>query len=252
MKGFLLQRPLEYYLETKQEEWEQGDSVEGSLRIKNSGSETITLDEIALVLAYGVFKKIKAKEENTWGELETLLLAKEKKIATQEELVYDWKLQLPTDCPITDKHGSVFLLYGDPVKESSGKLDLKIKLKSYLQSYIQSFEAQFQFQKKYEKSKGEYTEVKLVPPSSQLYPTLEHVFCFLRMHEDNMEIKYVFKMKSLGKGENENRLKVVGKKREFQQQFTVAQFSLGGFPNRECFQKAISEALEHAKPQVLF
>lgn len=67
-----------------------------------------------------------------------------------------------------------------------------------------------------------------------------------------MEIQYVFRMKSLGKKEDQEQLKMVNKKREYQQQFTEAEYTTGGFPNRERFRLAIQEALETVKPQVLF
>ena len=67
-----------------------------------------------------------------------------------------------------------------------------------------------------------------------------------------MEIQYIFRIKSLGKKEEQEQLKMVNKKREYQQQFTEAQYSIGGFPNREHFRLAIQEALENIKPQVLF
>ncbi len=251
MKGFFFERPLEYHLETNEEEWEQGSKLQGTLRIKNAGGDPITAELFQIVLAYGVYKKIKAKEADAWTEVKSQTLAENVTLSPQQEQQYRWEFDLPTDCQITDKAGSLFLLYGGENTVSQGKIDLRVKLLSILQSFLQTFETQFRFKINYEKSKNEYTEVKLTPPDSKDFPTLDHVLCLLRIHDNKMEIRYAFKMKSLGRGESEN-MKVTRKKREYQQEFTAEQYSTGGFPNRECFRQAIQEAVEQAKPQVIF
>ena len=252
MKGFFFQHPLEYHLNVAGEDWEQGAILNGSLRVKNSENKATSCQELQLLLAYGVFKKIKAKEPQAWTELQSRVLAENIDFDPEEEKVFNWTFELATDYQITDKSGSLFLLYGGESIYSQGKIDVKLKLLPMLQSFIQTFESQFRFQKKYEKSKQKFTEVKLVPPDSREYAALDFVVCLLRIHESIMEIQYVFRMKSLGKKEDQEQLKMVNKKREYQQQFTEAEYTTGGFPNREHFRLAIQEALETVKPQVLF
>ena len=252
MKGFFFQYPLEYHLNVAGEEWEQGTILNGSLRVKNSENKATSCKELQLLLVYGVFKKIKAKEPQAWTELQSRVLAENIDFDPEEEKVFNWTFELATDYQITDKSGSLFLLYGGESIYSQGRIDVKLKLLPMLQSFIQTFESQFRFQKKYEKSKQKFTEVKLVPPDSREYAALDYVVCLLRIYESIMEIQYVFRMKSLGKKEDQEQLKMVNKKREYQQQFTEAEYTTGGFPNRERFRLAIQEALENVKPQVLF
>lgn len=252
MKGFFFQRPLEYHLIAEGEEWEQGGKIHGTLRVKNTENDSVNLEILQIGLAYGVFKQIKAKEADAWSEMKTQVLAQNITFSPQEEQSYNWDFNLPSDYPITDKAGSLFLLYGNEDIYSQGRIDVRMKLIPILQSFLQTFETQFRFQKKYEKSKQEFTEVKLVPPDSKDFPTLDHVLCLLRIHEGVMEIRYNFKMKALGRKEDQEKMKVVRKKREHQQQFTEAQYAQGGFPNRECFRQAIQEAVEMAKPDALF
>ena len=252
MKGFFFQYPLEYHLNVAGEEWEQGNTLNGSLRVKNIENKPTSCKLIQILLVYGVFKKIKAKEPEAWSELQTQVLAENIDFEPQEEKQFSWTFDLATDNQITDKGGSLFLLYGGESIFSQGRIDVKLKLLPMLQSFIQTFESQFRFQKKYEKSKQQFTEVKLVPPDSREYVTLDHVICLLRIYEEIMEIQYVFRMKSLGKKEDQQQMKMVNKKRECQQQFTESQYTIGGFPNRDCFRLAIQEALEQIKPQVLF
>lgn len=252
MKGFFFQRPLEYHLATEGEEWQQGSNIQGTLRVKNVENTSVTGALLQVGLAFGSFKKIKTKEEDAWKPLQCNVLEQDLALAAQEEKLYHWQLELPTDCPITEKGGSPFLLYGGNDLLTQGRLDLKVKLFPMLQSFLQTFETQFRFQKKYEKSKENFVEVKMVPPDSKEFPTLDHLLCFLQIQEGRMKIRYVFKMKALGKKEAQEKMKVTRKKREWEQEFSEAQYSQGGFPNRECFRKAIAEALNEAKPQVIF
>ncbi len=252
MKGFFFQRPLEYHLTAEGEEWEQGDPIHGTLRVKNTGNNSVKLETLQTGLAYGVFKKIKEKDADAWSDLQTQVLAQNISFSPQEEQHYHWKFDLASDSPITDKAGSLFLLYGNEKIYSQGRIDVRVTLMPILQSFLQTFETQFRFQKNYEKPKQAFTEVKLVPPDSKDFPTLDHVLCFLRIHEKVMEIRYNFKMKALGKKANQEKLKVLRKNREFQQHFTEEQYTQGGFSNRECFRQAIQEALEMAKPDAIF
>ena len=252
MKGFFFQRPLEYHLATEGEAWEQGDKIQGTLRVKNGGNTAVDCEVLQVALAYGSFKKIKAKEAGAWTHLQGHVLDRNLTLAGQEEKLYSWHLTLDTDCPITDKGGSPFLLYGNHDLVTQGRIDLVVKMFPLLQSFLQTFETRFRFQKKYEKSKENFIEVKMVPPDSTEFPTLDHLLCWLQIKDGLLRIRYVFKMKALGKKEDEEKMKVTRKKRELEQELTEAQYLQGGFPNRECFRKAIETALNEAKPQALF
>ena len=252
MKGFFFQRPVEFHLFAEGEEWVQGDQIHGTLRVKNLENDSVNLEMLQVGLAYGVFKKIKAKDTDAWSKIQTQVLAQNITVSPQEEQHYRWVLDLAADYPITDNIGSLFLFYGDQNLYSQGRIDVRMKLFPFLQSFLQTFETQFRFQKKYEKSKLEFTEVKLIPPDSREFPTLDHILCLLRIHEGMMEVHYNFKMKSLGRNVEQDKMEVIRKKREHQQKFTETQYAQGGFPNRECYRQAIQEALEVAKPEALF
>lgn len=252
MKGFFFQRPIEFHLETSENEWTQGSTIQGKLRIKNSGNEAVEIPNIHVGVIYGIFKKIKAKEEDAWGEATEQILEPSLQLGAQEEKSFQWEYPLASNCPITDKNGGLFLVYGSQASDERGRIDLKVHLHTMLQSFIQTFETQFRFQKKYEKFKDDCTEIKFVPPDSKNFPTLDHLLCFLKIQNNTMEILYRFKMKSLGKASGEDIVKVRNKKKEIQQSYTAEQYERGGFPNRDCFRQAISEALEEAQPKVLF
>ena len=98
--------------------------------------------------------------------------------------------------------------------EEGGRIDLRVELHPILQSFLQTFTTQFKFLEKHRKSKEDHTEVKLVPPESKEFPNLEQILCMLKIHEEQLESVFQFKMKGFSRdGEN---MKVVKKKREFE------------------------------------
>ncbi len=231
MRSVFFQNPLEYQIQTDREEWNQGDSIQGRLRVRNMSGNSVPSIQSSLVLAYGM--PISGANLDPQGEINT-----------------EWELKLNDDCPITDKSASLFLLFGgDKVMEEGGRIDLRVELHPILQSFLQTFTTQFKFLEKYRKSKEDHTEVKLVPPESKEFPNLEQILCMLKIHEEQLESVFQFKMKGFSRdGEN---MKVVKKKREFEIQMTPEEYLLpGDFPNRQLFREKISEALDIARQRV--
>ena len=116
---------------------------------------------------------------------------------------------------------------------------------------MQTFTTQFRFLEKYQKRKSEWTEVKLIPPDSREYPNMDYVLCFLRIHDEQLEAHYRFKMSGLGRtGE---KMTVTKKNRELEQSIPQGKYlQPGGFPNRACFRENIDQALNIARPEVIF
>ena len=252
MRSVFIQRPVEYHLEAKGEEWCQGDLVKGTLRIKNTGSDIVEIDTLQILLTYGLSKKIKAGQPD-WNLVQQLQLATSLKLSSQEEHSFEWTILLSTDCAITDQNGGLFLLYGNSkILTTGGKIDLRVKLMPVLQNFLQTFETQFRFARKYEKYKDGWTEVKLVPPpNSKEYPTLEQALCNLRIRENELQVQYEFKVQALGKVGDA--MKAVHKKKTTEQSFKPEQYlQAGGFPNRLFFREQIKDALQDAKPGSLF
>lgn len=251
MKGTLFQDPIEFQLRTKQDEMEQGDAVDAELTVINRGNSSILFENIKIDLAYGVFKTIKKKEENPWKIIASKTFEENINIDEQEKKSYFWSLNLPEGCPITDKIGSLFFLYGGGHKNFEPTfLDLKVTLNPLLKSFLQTFETQFKFVRRYEKNNKDFVEVKLISPSSKEYPTLDHLLCRLRILDGVMQINYIFKTKGFSTREA-GPIKVVNKKREYKQEFSAGEYlSAGGFPNRQCFNKAVNEALDIIKSKI--
>ena len=250
MRSVFFQNPLEYQIQTDREEWNQGDSIQGRLRVRNMSGNSVPSIQSSVLLAYGVRKEIKSGDAEAWKIQSEIMPISGANLNPQGEINTEWELKLNDDCPITDKSASLFLLFGgDKVMEEGGRIDLRVELHPILQSFLQTFTTQFKFLEKYRKSKEDHTEVKLVPPESKEFPNLEQILCMLKIHEEQLESVFQFRMKGFSKdGEN---MKVVKKKREFEIQMTPEEYLLpGDFPNRQLFREKISEALDIARQRV--
>jgi len=252
MRSVYIQQPLEYQIEVEGESWNQGEVVKGQIRIRNMGSKTVAVKTSQIILAHGLKKAFKEGTMVPWEVLEKQVVAQDIALQAGSELTFGWNFNLSTDCPITDKQGGLYLLFGgDEALTEGGRLNLQINLHPILQNYLQTFTTQFRFLEKYQKRKSELTEVKLIPPDSREYPNMDYVLCFLRVHDEQLEAHYRFKMSGLGRtGE---KMTVTKKDRELEQSIPPEKYlQPGGFPNRACFRENIDQALNIARPEVIF
>jgi len=252
MRSVYFQQPLEYQIEVEGESWNQGEVVKGQIRIRNMSSKTVAVKTSQIILAHGLKKAFKEGTMVPWEVLEKQVVAQDIALQAGSELTFGWNFNLSTDCPITDKQGGLYLLFGgDEALTEGGRLNLQINLHPILQNYLQTFTTQFRFLEKYQKRKSELTEVKLIPPDSREYPNMDYVLCFLRIHDEQLEAHYRFKMSGLGRtGE---KMTVTKKNREIEQSIPQGKYlQPGGFPNRACFRENIDQALNIARPEVIF
>ena len=90
-----------------------------------------------------------------------------------------------------------------------------------------------------------------MPPESKEYPNLDFVRCLLRISQEQLEAHYLFKMSGLGR--SGEKMTVTKKNRELIQKIPPENYlQPGGFPNRACFRENINEALNIARPEVIF
>jgi len=252
MRSVYFQQPLEHQIEVEGESWNQGEVVKGQLRIRNMSSKTVAVKTSQIILAHGLKKAFKEGTMVPWEVLEKQVVAQDIALQAGSELTFGWNFNLSTDCPITDKQGGLYLLFGgDEALTEGGRLNLQINLHPILQNYLQTFTTQFRFLEQYQKRKSEWTEVKLIPPDSREYPNMDYVLCFLRIHDDLLEAHYRFKMSGLGRtGE---KMTVTKKNRELEQSIPQGKYlQPGGFPNRACIRENIDKALNIARPEVIF
>jgi len=252
MRSVYFQQPLEHQIEVEGESWNQGEVVKGQIRIRNMSSKSVAVKTSQIILAHGLKKAFKEGTMVPWEGLEKQVVAQDIELQAGSELTFGGNFNLSTDCTRTDKQGGLYLLFGgDEALTEGGRLNLQINLHPILQNYLQTFTTQFCFLEKYQKRKSEWTEVKLIPPDSREYPNMDYVLCFLRIHDEQLEAHYRFKMSGLGlTGE---KMTVTKKNRELEQSIPQGKYlQPGGFPNRACFRENIDQALNIARPEVIF
>ena len=124
MRSTFFQQPLQYQIEIYGENWDQGEEIKGKLIIRNMISETVVVNASKVILAYGLKKAIKEGNESPWEVLEKQVLTKNISLPAGGEQSNEWIFQLGTDCPITDKQGGLYLLFGgEETLSEGGRLD---------------------------------------------------------------------------------------------------------------------------------
>ena len=105
-----------------------------------------------------------------------------------------WKFTIPRDARITDKAGSLYILYGsgeDP--HSLAQLRLNIIPHHYLQDFVELMRTQLRFAlKKMTAAKKGWVEVELTPPASKDWAQLDHLILRLQLTVDTIETQFHF------------------------------------------------------------
>ena len=189
----------------------------------------------------------------TGNEPDALVLIERKSVGKQFSLKpgdnnsAEWEMQIPTDCPISSKEGSLFLLYGGNLddKAARSKIDLQVRLAPVLETLISSIENHFAFAAKSRTHDNGFTEVKFKPPSS--YPTLDELILLMRLDaKEAMELEFQCRSRSFdrraGKGLKTKVVKIT-------QKYTRKEYLLhNSQPNRELFKTAMETVLAKATP----
>ena len=107
MKGTFFSKPLEWNIETDKESWTQGESINGVLRLKNHGSESVDITNAGVAIAYADIKKVHARTEGAM-KFDGKALFSESELKGQEQKELPFSLTLPANCPVTDKKASYY------------------------------------------------------------------------------------------------------------------------------------------------
>ena len=194
MKGAFFSRPLEWSIETQGETWQQGAVINGSLRVKNHGDDSITLAQAGVAIAYADLKKVHARADGALKP-EVNQIFSQKIIAPGETLELIFSLPLKENCPITDKKASYFLTYGRELAENH--LMLKIDPKSLYGKIIGLLDTFSRFKLKEIKSAKTGVEYKLLPPTSREMANVESLNLMMAMSGETLQLNFDFQVKKL-------------------------------------------------------
>ncbi|MBF0360620.1 MAG: sporulation protein [Oligoflexia bacterium] len=258
MKGTFIKQNLEFVLNTNGENWIQGDKVSGSIALKNrnGGSSPENVEgALRVVLCYGDFKKVHSKSKNAWTVIDQFKTEKISNVNPGEILEHKFEFKLAIDAPITDKGGSIYLLYGmEENLEELSHLQLLVDHNLMIAFFLETVERFLRFkikQKKFNKS-GSFVDVKLEPPATRELSSIDTMVCSLKIEENrSLKVVYQFSLKTLdivsgGQAELQK------KKREFVQELLPSDYCIyGNSPNYDVIKVKFQEIIKEIIPRLL-
>lgn len=252
MKGTFFNKPLEFSLNVDGESWKQGEHISGNLIIKNHGPSEVGLAEFGVSLAYGDSKKVKAKNDSAFQTINNSLFDTNSKISSGEESNLVWKFHLDSNCAITEKKGSMYVICGaEKTASGVGQLQLQITPQETLTNFLEIFKLFFNFKIHSMKNKKGALEVKLMAPQSKELSAVEHLLLLMKMDGDDLILTYNFKVKKLSYAETV--VSVKSQNIDFSQTLKPEQYKMfGDSPNHDGMKSAISEIIDQVRRKVTF
>lgn len=194
MKGTFFNKPLEWNIETSGESWTQGSIVQGSLKVKNHGTESIALSSAGVALAYADIKKIHSRTEGALKfDVKENFADTELVAGSEKEL--NFSLKLPDNCPITDKKASYYIAYGRNFSENH--LQLKTEPKALYTKIVGLLDTFHRFKLKEIKSAKTGVEFKLIPPTARDMANLDTLGLIFSMDGETLQMDFDFQVKKL-------------------------------------------------------
>jgi hypothetical protein len=248
MKGTFFNKPLEWSLETIKESWCQGDHITGTLRVKNCGTDSVSIEESGVALAHGEIKKVHTRSEGALKPHAQSVFPKLVLSSGQaEEIQFDFALD--PNCAITDKKASYFLSYGRGCLESH--LMLKIEPKLLFGKVVGLLDTFHRFKLKELKAHKHGVEYKLIPPTSRDMANLESVNLVFSMSGENLQMDYDFQVRKLDTDSPTTKVNKVGIK--VQKILLSKEYSLGKeMINQDSILKSLEAAIGEVKLKSVF
>lgn len=251
MKGTVFLKPLEFNVEAVGEKWRQGETIKGSLKIKNHGNEKIEIPLLKVELLTGNYKKIKAKEKKAWDTLGGMTLAESLCLNSAEEKSFGWEFTLAEDCAVTDKNGSLYIAFFDQQDSwPVGHIELVIEPKQVIKQVLEIFENFVRFKVKEIKSAKGLVEVKLNPPASRELSNVDSLLLNLSEVNKTLTMSYLFNTRAIEM--NGSSMQTQKKTREFSNTFNSRQYLIYGESlNQDFILESINSVLNEVKPRLL-
>jgi hypothetical protein len=194
MKGTSFTKSLEWNIETVRESWQQGDTIEGSLSVKNHGTETVTLTTCGVGLAFADIKKVQTRAEGALKPEVTQGFS-DTELSPGATSSTQFSFSLSPNGNVTDKKGSYYLTFGREFIES--QLQLKVEPKLLFSKIIGLLDTFHRFKLKEYKSSKKGVEFKLIPPTAREMANVESLLLTFSMDGENLNLRFEFQVKKL-------------------------------------------------------
>lgn len=248
MKATFFNKPLEWNIETQNESWQQGSTLEGKVLVKNHGTEAVDLSGAGVGLAHAEIKKVHAKTPGALKK-ESESLLEHKSLAPGEAVEMNFSLPLSENCSISDKKSTYFLIYGRDLAENH--LQLRIEPRSLFTKIVGLLDTFERFKIKEMKGHKNGVEYKLLPPSSREMANLDSLSLVLSMDGETLKLHLDFAVKKLDTAGATNKINKASVK--VKRDLTPRQYSLGrDMINQEELLKTFKEVLSEVKMNDVF
>ncbi|MFN8371195.1 MAG: hypothetical protein U0T83_11305 [Bacteriovoracaceae bacterium] len=210
MKGNFNQNDLFWEIETKGEQWEQGQTISGALSVSNKGNKTVTVSNASVNLAFADFKKVFAGNSSAFNftqkfELPSNLTLKSDQ---KETLLFEFKLDL--NAFISDKKSSFYLTYG--IEGEQKHLQLLIIPKPIFLKVVELLENFYRFKCVETKGNKKGVEFKFKAPASKELATVEGLSLIQRLEDNILCIDFTFDINKIDLLASSNSTKPTTKK----------------------------------------
>jgi uncharacterized protein YktA (UPF0223 family) len=194
MKGSSFNKSLECIIDVNGEYWSQGDTLCGTIALKNHSKENIDLSKAGVALGFFDIKKIHDKNIDYHQLISPLRFFKN--IAPQESIEKSFEIKLDPNCPITDKKLSGYIFYGD-LEMTTNQLQLKILPQKDFLKILELFDRFFRFKVKETKNGKKGLEFKLNPPTSREMANIDSLLLNMTKSPDSLQLSFNFILKKL-------------------------------------------------------
>ena len=194
MKATFFNKPLEWNIETMGESWQQGDTLKGMVRVKNHGSDAMSLTDSGVGLAHADIKKVHSRAEGALKPSSKMAFSIET-IAPGEEVSMDFSFPIGPNDPVTDKKASFYLSFGKNYCES--QLQVKVEPKALFTKIVGLLDTFYRFKLKEVKATKKGVEFKFIPPTARDMANIESLLLTFSMADENLLMKFDFQVKRL-------------------------------------------------------
>ncbi|MBI2519155.1 MAG: sporulation protein [Bdellovibrio sp.] len=199
MKGTVFQGNLQFHVDIQGEAWTPGQMLRGQLNVNNQGSAPINLAQVGITLAHGLYKKVKASDPKAFTAFTTQTFGSDAELPPGQANQLTWSIPLEETAPITDKAGSLFLVFGNLAdKTKGGHLLITVGPGFIIQEYLKIFENFFRFKAKELRQSKDMIQIKMTPPTSKEFSSTEGLLLFIKNQAGKLDLKYEFTIKKLG------------------------------------------------------
>jgi hypothetical protein len=241
MRGIFVHNQLEYRLEVKKDQFEQGDTIPCVLSVKNHGKTPQTVTDLRLDLCRADIKSVRERKFEQFETIAPAAFTLPWEIQPGQDQNAPWTFELDKNCLVSDKAKSLYFLFGT-TSGALNQLPLTVQAHAHIRTIVTILETSFQFVLKGQKSADGWVETKLKPPSARRFMMVNELLLNCRFEGPELVQQYVFNVKKMDP--TTQSLTLRRGKSEITQRLEEAKYTIpGGFVNHDVLEASINEAL---------